>query len=353
MAPFPNEILGGWEGAQSISVGKTTPFWCTLRRWESGRFAPWRRRTQRVAALGSWSPSERWMVNTCMSMPNDVPYMRIVRSVSHIAGKDWKEVHLGLGYFFPVGWSDNTGYNPAQATWHHPQEGYSFQWEVVDPIVSQPQAGWIDPQFPHDNFSLGDPGKVRVADAVWIRAIDLCKEPVLFGVEEPADALQGSVGNCSMIGALAALAEFPGYLSSLFINTGDFGRWQVQGPYVPPTLVGNINRKKRNWERLRLMTICHVLRLPRRACCQVQGPFLPNCHFQGAGKKALSCEVPKNSRWRSRGGMAVILCLWKTHCGAQLGTQLGWYVPECGALDPGSGCILWMGSLRSWPVRKG
>ena len=150
---------------------------------------------------------------------NDVPYMRIVRSVSHIAGKDWKEVsHLGLGYFFP-GWSDNTNcYNPAQATWHHPQEGYSFQWEVVDPIVSQPQAGWIDPQFPHDNFSLGDPGKVRVADAVWIRAIDLCKEPVLFGVEEPADALQGSVGNCSMIGALAALAEFPGYLSSLFIN---------------------------------------------------------------------------------------------------------------------------------------
>lgn len=59
---------------------------------------------------------------------------------------------------------------------------------------------------------------MRVADAVWIRAIDLCKEPVLFGVEEPADALQGSVGNCSMIGALAALAEFPGYLSSLFIN---------------------------------------------------------------------------------------------------------------------------------------
>ena len=225
LRPLQGEVYGTFSKRDPWRVGGRPVYFCgqddaflvyieTVRKWTVCTVA------QKDAEGSSFGQlvAERTVDGEHMhEHANDVPYMRIVRSVSHIAGKDWKEVsHLGLGYFFP-GWSDNTGYNPAQATWYHPQEGYSFR-EVVDPIVSQPQAGWIDPQFPHDNFSLGDPGKVRVADAVWIRAIDLCKEPVLFGVEEPADALQGSVGNCSMIGALAALAEFPGYLSSLFIN---------------------------------------------------------------------------------------------------------------------------------------
>ena len=45
----------------------------------------------------------------------------------------------------------------------------------------------------------------------WLRALALHPSPVLFADVEPADACQGRVGNCWLIAAMSALAEFPSY----------------------------------------------------------------------------------------------------------------------------------------------
>ncbi|CAJ1327559.1 unnamed protein product [Effrenium voratum] len=53
----------------------------------------------------------------------------------------------------------------------------------------------------------------------WLRALALHPHPVLFADVEPADACQGRVGNCWLIAAISALAEFPAYLKgSVFVT---------------------------------------------------------------------------------------------------------------------------------------
>jgi hypothetical protein len=53
----------------------------------------------------------------------------------------------------------------------------------------------------------------------WLRAMALHENPVLFTEVEPADALQGSLGNCWLIAAMAAIAEFPSYMkNNIFQN---------------------------------------------------------------------------------------------------------------------------------------
>jgi len=53
----------------------------------------------------------------------------------------------------------------------------------------------------------------------WLRAMALHENPVLFADVEPADALQGSLGNCWLIAAMAAIAEFPSYMkNNIFQN---------------------------------------------------------------------------------------------------------------------------------------
>ena len=75
---------------------------------------------------------------------------------------DWKSVvRMGMGFSISLGCSEETtSYSPEKATWHHPEEGYLFEWEVVDAKPNpNPEAGWCDPSFPHDSLSLGDPAK--------------------------------------------------------------------------------------------------------------------------------------------------------------------------------------------------
>ena len=59
--------------------------------------------------------------------------------------------------------------------------------------------------------------------APWVRAPKLFPEgvtPVLFDDVNPAGILQGILGDCWLLSAIAALAEFPALLKSLF-KVGD------------------------------------------------------------------------------------------------------------------------------------
>ena len=53
----------------------------------------------------------------------------------------------------------------------------------------------------------------------WLRARALHPSPVLFADVEPADACQGHVGNCWLIAALSALAEFPSFFKNKIFIT--------------------------------------------------------------------------------------------------------------------------------------
>lgn len=60
-------------------------------------------------------------------------------------------------------------------------------------------------------------------DPRWLRALALHPSPVLFADVEPADACQGRVGNCWLIAALSALAEFPAYFKNKIFITKKAG----------------------------------------------------------------------------------------------------------------------------------
>lgn len=77
------------------------------------------------------------------------------------------------------------------------------------------EEGWVDPAFPHSAESLGGTcQEIDGQEPVWRRAPALTvNEPTLFGENtEPADICQGRVGDCWLIAAIAAVAEFPHYL---------------------------------------------------------------------------------------------------------------------------------------------
>lgn len=81
------------------------------------------------------------------------------------------------------------------------------------------KAGWKDPDFPHTNDSIGQKAASKCKYSRWLRGYALHSHPSLFADLEPADACQGIVGNCWLIAALSALAEFPSYMkNNLFVN---------------------------------------------------------------------------------------------------------------------------------------
>lgn len=65
---------------------------------------------------------------------------------------------------------------------------------------------WTDPHFPPSEESLG---KIENVDTGrWMRISDILNKPALFdGKIEPKDVIQGSLGDCYFLSALAALAE--------------------------------------------------------------------------------------------------------------------------------------------------
>ena len=90
--------------------------------------------------------------------------------------------------------------------------------------------GWKDPDFPHNNDSIGAAASKYKGNR-WLRAVSLHPHPALFADVEPADACQGTVGNCWLVAALSALAEFPSYIkNNLFVTKkiSQSGKYQVK-----------------------------------------------------------------------------------------------------------------------------
>eukprot|EP00913_Durusdinium_trenchii_P003633 g3361.t1 len=137
--------------------------------------------------------------------------------------------------------------------------------------------GWKDKDFPHNETSIGK--KVTsFGEPRWLRALALHPNPVLFADVEPADACQGRVGNCWLIAALSALAEYPSYFKKqVFITKkvsesgkyriklydGRLLRWTIMeiddylpcshyGGFKPELIFGKINdgKDKRRSEKL-------------------------------------------------------------------------------------------------------
>jgi len=84
-----------------------------------------------------------------------------------------------------------------------------------------------DPEFPHNNTSLG---RVAVAssssfEASWIPVRFLQRGWwKLFEGIEASDLLQGSLGNCWLVAALASLAEFPQEVQKIFVDATNISR---------------------------------------------------------------------------------------------------------------------------------
>eukprot|EP00435_Cladocopium_sp_Y103_P052703 s239_g16.t1 len=74
------------------------------------------------------------------------------------------------------------------------------------------EPGFIDPDFPPSDESLGMKQEVPKE---WVRAIYLRghqEQPVLFEDMEPASVCQGGIGDCWLIAAIASVAEFPSHI---------------------------------------------------------------------------------------------------------------------------------------------
>eukprot|EP00746_Dinoflagellata_sp_MGD_P133673 gnl/MRDRNA2_/MRDRNA2_67418_c0_seq2.p1 gnl/MRDRNA2_/MRDRNA2_67418_c0~~gnl/MRDRNA2_/MRDRNA2_67418_c0_seq2.p1 ORF type:complete len:667 (+),score=121.14 gnl/MRDRNA2_/MRDRNA2_67418_c0_seq2:99-2099(+) len=94
---------------------------------------------------------------------------------------------------------------------------YSITWDVND---RSRQSGFNnsfkDHEFPPNENSLG----VIMDDAEWISCTDLSREAtaVVFDTIEPNDLMQGSLGDCWLLAAMASVAEFPHKVEALFGN---------------------------------------------------------------------------------------------------------------------------------------
>lgn len=71
---------------------------------------------------------------------------------------------------------------------------------------------WKDPNFPHNNKSIG-----VTRDVEWKPIRELCEgEWQLFDGIHPNDLMQGEVGNCWLVAAMACIAEFPPVVEGMF-----------------------------------------------------------------------------------------------------------------------------------------
>lgn len=76
---------------------------------------------------------------------------------------------------------------------------------------------WTDPDFPPEqrSFGLGRESE----KVVWKRLGDIIKKPIFIGDSiAPSDILQGRIGDCYFLSAIAGLAENEGRISKIFPN---------------------------------------------------------------------------------------------------------------------------------------
>lgn len=93
---------------------------------------------------------------------------------------------------------------------------HDAQWTfAVEPVcwtsdeIVQSTETFVDPGFPACQSSIGK----NVGEVEWVRGTALSiGRPMLYSKIEPSDIMQGALGDCWLLAALAALAEFPGYI---------------------------------------------------------------------------------------------------------------------------------------------
>ena len=96
---------------------------------------------------------------------------------------------------------------------------YEAEWKDLSvnkfTPLSNPQAGFVDTEFDAVSKSLG---KTITVNANWMRGTHLRQKEImtLFDKIEPNDILQGGLGDCWLLSALASLAEFPSSLKNVF-----------------------------------------------------------------------------------------------------------------------------------------
>lgn len=116
--------------------------------------------------------------------------------------------------------------SPVQATW--PASNIE---SITDADVGRMRdhtkdaaALFHDPEFPHSNRSIGSVSSrvARSFEPQWIPVRFMRRGWwKLFDDIGPDDLLQGSLGNCWFVAALAAMAEFPREVQRLFIDAQD------------------------------------------------------------------------------------------------------------------------------------
>ena len=98
---------------------------------------------------------------------------------------------------------------------------------------------FVDPDFPHDNRSLFDDAATHTIDAetkkhvskfVWQRLSQLAPDAALFvDGTSPSDIVQGALGSCYLLSALAVLATRKDLVSSIFVTSNaSLGLFQVR-----------------------------------------------------------------------------------------------------------------------------
>ena len=106
-------------------------------------------------------------------------------------------------------------------------ENWRYNWNVswhsvFTGIEDDLSNAFIDPDFPHDDSSIGgliwSKWSTKTEGNLWVRARALGdpKEAVLFHQVKPQSVIQGNLGNSWLLGVISALSMFPNKLKSLF-----------------------------------------------------------------------------------------------------------------------------------------
>jgi hypothetical protein len=89
-------------------------------------------------------------------------------------------------------------------------EGLLAEYSGTDKLYS-------DPDFPPNEASLGSLDATLLKSLTWKRIRDIAPEAIFTNDKiEPADILQGSLGDCYLLSALAALAEQEYRIKNIF-----------------------------------------------------------------------------------------------------------------------------------------
>eukprot|EP00919_Chromeraceae_sp_WS-2016_P057905 GHVR01137236.1.p1 GENE.GHVR01137236.1~~GHVR01137236.1.p1 ORF type:complete len:487 (+),score=135.24 GHVR01137236.1:620-2080(+) len=139
--------------------------------------------------------------------------------------------NVGGGDYFKS--TDITAFSPLeiQGVWLNTNNDESELSVVAiepPPDPSEEEKKYTDPDFPPTLKSLGQKAiengshLLKGRDPSWVRCVYLSHkievEPLFLKDISPNDLKQGSLGNCWLVAAITALAEFPHMISRLFKN---------------------------------------------------------------------------------------------------------------------------------------